>query len=268
MWRQLRKAGGPRGVRADVLRDLRIYGGAQGIWLDKAAATDWVAPDGAGVTVALMHSGRVFPDDLTDDGLIHRYPETGRPRGYDLTEISATKNAGFLGLPVFVITLAGARGALRDVRIGWIEDWNDSIRAFLVAFSSITRPVACVGEEPGRLFGRAAGMDEPWAAAWRAEGEAEEGATRGPAIGASTAARFRFNVFRCYGYRCAVCDISAAELLDAVRTGIGPVDGIVLCASHSRAYRAGLLRIDAADGHVVMRAGVSARELGVTRMRL
>jgi hypothetical protein len=253
MWRQLRRAGGPLGVRPDVLRELRIYGAAQGIWIDKSAATNSVSPDGAGVTVALMHSGKVLPDDLTDDGLIHRYPHTGRPRGYDLTEVRATKNAGFLGLPVFVITVAGARGALRDVRIGWIQDWSDSIAAFLVAFGGIGRPIPCVGEEPGRLFGRAA-----------AAGELETGA-RATASPKVSVARFRFDTFRRHGYQCAACGITAAELLEPVRVaGGGPADGIVLCASHSKAYRAGLLTIDDA-GRVVVRDGVSARALGVTR---
>lgn len=248
MWKRLKRAGGPRGVRPEVLRDLRMYGGAQGIWIDKVAATDSVAPDGAGVTVSLMHSGKVVPDNLTDDGLIHLYPDTGRPRGNDITEVSATKNAGFLGLPVFVITVADAvGGALRDVRVGWVEDWNDSMGAFLVVFGRITRPIPCLGDEPGRLFPRR-----------------DERGADGPGSGSASEARFRFDAFRPHGYRCAVCDIAAPELLEVVK--VAGAGGLVLCASHAKAHRAGLFRLDPATGEVVIRAGrAGAGELGIMR---
>ena len=60
------------------LRDLGIYGGAQGIWVDKAHTA---SPEmGAyGVTVAVLHTGRHYADDLSDDGVIYHYPTTSRP---------------------------------------------------------------------------------------------------------------------------------------------------------------------------------------------
>jgi putative restriction endonuclease len=51
------------------LRELGAYGGAQGIWVDKAR-TGELTPDGAGIAVSVLHTGSSYPDDLTDDGLI------------------------------------------------------------------------------------------------------------------------------------------------------------------------------------------------------
>ena len=64
-------------VEPTHLRNLGIYGGAQGIWVDKThTASPGIGPDGA--TVAILHTGRHYPDDLSDDGVIYHYPKTSR----------------------------------------------------------------------------------------------------------------------------------------------------------------------------------------------
>ena len=73
-------------ISARSLRDLGVYGGAQGIWVDKTR-TGNLAPDG--VTVGLLHTGRHYPDD--------HYPSTSRPASRDAAEVEATKNAARLG---------------------------------------------------------------------------------------------------------------------------------------------------------------------------
>lgn len=62
-------------------------------------------------------------------------------------------------------------------------------------------------------------------------------------------ARFRRDVLRAYGERCAVCLLRVRPLLDAARLRDGGSDvrfGVALCALHLSAYNAGLLRWDAA----------------------
>jgi hypothetical protein len=61
-----------------MLRGLGVYGGAQGVWVDKARTKE-IAP--AGVTVALLHTGCSYADDLSADGVVYHYPKTGRPSG-------------------------------------------------------------------------------------------------------------------------------------------------------------------------------------------
>jgi hypothetical protein len=55
LWRSLRGLGSDD-VPAAILRDLGIYGGVQGIWVDKAR-TGPMAANGAGVTVRVLHTG-------------------------------------------------------------------------------------------------------------------------------------------------------------------------------------------------------------------
>jgi len=105
----------PDNVSASSLRDLGVYGGAQGIWVDKAK-TGPLAADGSGVTVSLLHTGRHYPDDVSDDGLIYHYPRTSRPPARDAAEVEATKNAARLALPIFVI-LPGQTDPMRKTMV-------------------------------------------------------------------------------------------------------------------------------------------------------
>ena len=62
--------------------------------------------------------------------MIYHYPETHRPQGRDINEIEATKNAKKFGVPVCVITHTSH--SKRDVYIGWVTDWDDAAKQFLV----------------------------------------------------------------------------------------------------------------------------------------
>jgi len=69
-------------IEPKTLRSLLIYGGAQGIWVDKRN-TKSLSTDGQGVTVSILYTGRHYPDDLSDDGVIYHYPTTRRTPGRD-----------------------------------------------------------------------------------------------------------------------------------------------------------------------------------------
>jgi hypothetical protein len=97
LWEQLSN-GDTGNADPSVLHSARVYGGAQGVWYDKKT-TGPLTMDGQGVTVGIMHTGRQYPDDLSDDGLIYHYPTTDRT-GRDAAEIQATKNAAALSLPI------------------------------------------------------------------------------------------------------------------------------------------------------------------------
>lgn len=258
-WGRLRKAGGPLRVSAGLLRDLGIYGGGQGIWVDKAT-TGSASPDGSGVAVGLLHTGE-YCNDLSPDGAIYRYRRTARAVKRDLDEISAVKNAGLLGLPVFVVTATGPRRSLRDVRVGWVEDWDDAGMAFLIAFGTIRRPMPCVAQDPGRLFSPVKPAGDRLATAPR----------RTP-----SEARFRFGVFRRFGRQCAVCDMAVPELLDIIRLRPAPseapddpANGLVLCALHKRAYELGLFTIDPVTLHITIPSdGPNVAALNITRANL
>jgi hypothetical protein len=53
-----------------TLRDWRIYGGQQGIWVDKRR-TSALTEDGNGLAVSLLHKGDVYPDGGWPQKLYH-----------------------------------------------------------------------------------------------------------------------------------------------------------------------------------------------------
>jgi hypothetical protein len=71
LWEQV-STGNAADTDPRILRSALVYGGAQGIWVDKKT-TGALAKDG--VTVSILHTGRHYPDDLSDDGLIYHYPK-------------------------------------------------------------------------------------------------------------------------------------------------------------------------------------------------
>lgn len=233
MWVSLLKAGGPKGVSPAILRDLGIYGGAQGVWVDKVR-TGGFTVEGTGVTVGLLHTGSSYADDLSEDGVLYHYPATRRPRGRDLAEVGATKAAKRLGLPVFVITYPRPGSPSRDVHLGWVEGWDDSLETFLITFGDNppVSPATESEEQPFRLV--------------------QERSTARRQVKARVGQqRFKFQVFQWYGEQCAVCGITARQLLDAAHLrpkkeygSDDPRNGLVLCASHHRALDAGLFAIE------------------------
>src|SRR5215467_15794450 len=120
-------------ARPDDLRQRRIYGGAQGIWVDKDR-TGQIAGNDGGITVGILHTGRHYPDDLSEDGVIYHYPTTHRPPSRDAAEVQATKNAAALSLPIFVILPGTTSAARRSVQLGWVVDFDDENRQFLIVF--------------------------------------------------------------------------------------------------------------------------------------
>ena len=251
-------AGGPDAVTPDLIRNLNVYSGARGIYTD-AETTAGLAQTGGAVTVSLLHTGKIYPDELSADGVVYHYPETLRA-GKDAQEVEATKAASRLELPVFVI-VPSSNPNLRDVRRGWVTGWNDASHEFYVAFAA-ERPssvpsVDVVDETPFHLTG--------------------QGSTVSAVIRARPGqARFKFEVFGRYGPSCAVCGLDIEGLLDAAHIrdkrfngSDDPRNGLVLCALHHRAMDRGLFGIDPADRSIQsLPSGPSLVALGITKIDL
>src|SRR5262245_12683837 len=122
MLRQIRSRG-PGPYKPADLRELGIYNGAAGTWVDKQN-TVMAREAPQGVTVAILHTGEHYPDDLSGSGLIYHYPTTNRGGSRDQNEIDATKAAKHLQLPIFVLLPSSGDEELRDLKIGWVDDWD------------------------------------------------------------------------------------------------------------------------------------------------
>lgn len=259
MWANLLAKGGPYNVEPSLLRALRLFGGAQGVWVDKVL-TGPISPDGNGVTVSLLHTGHYYDDDLTDEGVIYHFPKTGRPFDRDRQEIAATKNAKVLDLPVFVVTRSRQEQKRRDVHVGWVEDWDDSTGVFLVTFSDFNNRSPSIAYED----------DQPFQLVDKSTTKTETVIVR------NRQQKFKFQVFKRYGCQCAVCSMMVPELLDAAHLrpksehgSDDPRNGLVLCAVHHRAFDAGLFGIKPDTLEIVTRTtGPCLDDLAISRRDL
>lgn len=257
-WQDLTEAGGPNAVPPQVLRQMGIYRGAQGIWVDKDR-TQALTPAGPGVAVSVLHTGHHYPDDLAEDGLIYHYPDTDRPPARDVNEVDATKAAAQLSIPLFVITHNSESASLRDVRKSWVASFDEASAQFLIVFQ----------DEPPRPPAPPQPESETF--------QARLPRDRRPRGGSSPArkAAFRFDVIKRYGPECAVCGIHLLQTLDAVH--IIPVEedgaddarnGLPLCATHHRAFDAQLFAIEPETFRIETRRPVTLEQLRIERATL
>jgi len=150
LWDELVQYSSGKRIAPPKLKDLRVYGGASGIWKDTELTRQYT-PDGEGIAVFILHTGTSYPDDLFEDGIIYHYPHTNRHPSYDSNEIESTKNCKRLGVPLFVITHSKGNQSLRDVNRGWVEMWDDAAEEFLITFSE-EQPEAAPTVDEGTPF--------------------------------------------------------------------------------------------------------------------
>lgn len=240
-----------------LLRDWGIYGGQQGIWVNKQR-TAALTENGNGLAVSLLHKGHIYPDDFDETGVIYHYPVTNRPPSRDIGEIEAVKNCCRLGVPLFVITVSPMQPTKRDVYFGYVTMWDDRAKIFIIEFGT-NNPLLTNQEAEQAFELKAHRPREPYEVAKR-----------------PVQAAFRIAVFRRYGPQCAVCEMAVIELLDAAHLvskaddGIDdPRNGLPYCALHHRAFDTNLFAIEP-DGYAVetRRHGPSRTELGITKDNL
>lgn len=230
-WGLLQKSPNWPLVSAQEVRDLGLYGGASGVWVDKTRTTA-VAPEG--VAVGLLHTGRHYDDDVDETGILYHYPTTDRPPSRDANEIQAIKNAKAFGIPIFVIrNLGGAK----KVELAWLNDFDDVLRICVLTFQGI------LPEQNKFLVADSTPPKEPVLFGTRRTTKFEvERAERDPL--------FKFNILKRFEGRCLITSLDVTEMLDAahiipVASGgtEDPNNGLLLAASVHRALDAGLWAI-------------------------
>ena len=212
------------------VRDLGIYGGASGVWVDKTRTQEFVKE---GVAVGLLHTGRHYDDDIDESGVLYHYPTTQRPEARDRNEIQSIKNAKALKLPIFVIRNIGAR---KKIDLAWLDDFDDQLRICVLTFHGVN----------------------PDSNAYRSPQEISTLPLFGPrkkstveVLRAERDPLFKFNILKRFQGACLVTEINVTEMLDAAH--IIPVasggtesseNGMLLSASAHRALDSGLWAIN------------------------
>src|SRR5262249_49056671 len=159
-------------------------------------------------------------------------------------------------LPVFVITPADKKQSLRRVHLGWVEDWDDDSRQFLVTF----------GDKPPKIASSEV-ENMPFDFEARPTGKRRLVSSR------DSQQRFKFAVLKRYGPRCALCDLSILPALDAAHIrskkehgSDDPRNGLVFCAVHHRLYDEELFAIEPKTTAIHYRnGGPDDKTLRITR---
>lgn len=212
------------------VRELGIYGGASGVWVDKSR-TQNLAQDG--VAVGLLHTGKHYDDDIDDTGVLYHYPTTQRPKTRDANEVQSIKNSKLLKLPIFVIRNVGP---FKKVDLAWLDDFDDELRICVLSFHGVM----------------------PDANTFRSPKEFEQLPLFGPRkkstveiLRSERDPFFKFNILKRFNGACLVTNISVLEMLDAAH--IIPVasggtesseNGMLLSASAHRALDSGLWAVN------------------------
>lgn len=117
-------------VKPSKLRDLGIYGGAAGVWVNSDVTRGVVSPS-SGVAVSILHSGKNYSDNMSSKGIDYDFPNTNRNGSHDQNEIQALKNCFESKIPLFVISKASNQ-KLRNVHIGLVQTFDEiNSKAFI-----------------------------------------------------------------------------------------------------------------------------------------
>ncbi|MGW3572230.1 HNH endonuclease [Streptomyces sp. NPDC000941] len=237
-----------------VLRAFGVYGGAQGVWVDKARTE---AVHAAGVTMGVLHTGAHYPDDISDDDVIYHYPTTDRGPGRDESEIAATKAAAALELPLFVIAKSTPRSTVRIVRLAWVEGWEERSRIFLITFGD---------SKPEHVLTEDHSDEQPFSLTGNRSRSTRRNVRERPGQ-----RRFKLRVFQRYGPRCPLSGIAVPEMIEAAHLRPDaddgtddPRNGMPLNAALHRAFDAHLFAIAPDTLDVVTRPeGPTREQLGI-----
>ncbi|WP_246337875.1 HNH endonuclease [Streptomyces harbinensis] len=254
VWSHLSLSFDVSAISPATLREYGAYGGGQGVWVDKAR-TRVIHDDG--VTVGVLHTGRHYPDDLSEHDIWYHYPKTGRGQGRDAAEISATRAAAELKLPVFVIARPTPSSSVRTVRLAWVEGWEDQAEVFLMVFGD---------EPPVTVLDKDASEEAPFQLTGNRSRKAMRDVRQRPGQ-----RRFKLQVFQRYGPRCPLSGIDVPEMIEAAHLRPDaedgtddPRNGLPMNAALHRAYDAYLFTIHPESLAVIPRPqGPSLVEMGI-----
>ncbi|MEU9646911.1 HNH endonuclease signature motif containing protein [Streptomyces sp. NPDC048188] len=259
VWSHLQLTEDSRQVPPGVLRAFGVYGGGQGIWMDKSR-TEAIHEDG--ITMGVLHTGVHYPDEISDNDVIYHYPTTGRGPGRDESEVTATKAAAALELPIFVIAKPTPRSSVRIVRLAWVEGWEDRSKIFLISFGE-RRPEHLLTEDHSDA--------QPFTLTGNRSRNSQRNVRERPGQ-----RRFKLRVFQRYGPRCPLSGIAVPEMIEAAHLRPDaedgtddPRNGLPLNAGLHRAYDAHLFAIDPETLNVATRPqGPTIDELGIVTPHL
>ena len=164
------------------------------------------------------------------------------------------------GLPIFVILPGKISKSRRSLKLGWVCDFDDDNRQFLILFGEETPPRYSKAEAENSPFRLTDAVPHQKITTIKARPGQQ---------------RFRFHVLEKYGCKCAVCDIRHPQLIVAAhicgKAEKGTDDwrnGIPLCATHHEAFDNHFFCIEPTTGNIHCMPGLNPSNVGLAAASL
>ena len=103
-------------VKPGDLRRVGLYGGAQGIWVDKQKTVSDSFSDG--IAVSVLHTDSAYPDEISEGGARYHYPKTDRPDSRDAGEVEAGQELPRVQPAIVVHNEADTRFGIEALSLG------------------------------------------------------------------------------------------------------------------------------------------------------
>jgi len=122
-------------IEPSTLRELKLYGGAAGVWVN-LSQTENIVFKSYGVAVSIRHTGKHYNDEISQSGINYDFPSTNRKGSHDKNEIEAIRACHVSRIPLFVICNS-SNSKLRDVYIGIVSGIDDDMKKASIEFTSL-----------------------------------------------------------------------------------------------------------------------------------
>lgn len=180
------------------------------------------------ITLSVMVTGTKYSEEIGDTELIYHYPDTKLVQ-QDKNEINGMKSAIHYGLPIFVIIGNKSAGTKRTVKLGLVSNYDDQAKTFLINLLEVFPKTVSIAPVV---------TPEKFALKTKSRNKRTANVNTRP-----DQPKFRFDVMKRYGPKCAVCDLTLDPTLEAAH--IYPVsedgsdheeNGLVMCANHHKIF--------------------------------
>ena len=263
LWEEMKRISGGN-VPADkvslaFVRQNDIYHPQAGTYVDQARTLP-LTEDEIGATTSIRLKKSRYQNEISDDWAQFEYPKTSQPAA-DRSRVQASINAKELDLPIFVIiggrTNIDGVSTYDRINLGWVFKFKESQGKILVKLGEKKpSPEKAIPPRLTKLK----------------ESEKEEFVK---VRARPNQPKFSFDVKDYYGEKCAVCDVSHKNLLDAAHIvakaerGIDSVlNGLVLCKNHHAAFDNYLFGINPESKKLVFLSKETAEEINISQKKL
>tara|TARA_Y100001970_G_scaffold156857_1_gene191910 strand:+ start:338 stop:1465 length:1128 start_codon:yes stop_codon:yes gene_type:complete len=216
----------------------KLHVGGRGVYRDLEKTKTNFFSDG--ITVSVLDNGDKFDDVRTNTHLTYYYPDSEKSQANrDLGEINSLKNSQKYNVPIFIIFGLEKDESNKEIKLGYIKDYNDIQKNVLIEFKKnkdlvLTNkyeeiieddtdiPLLANHNNSKKLISSRRNNNQPL---------------------------FSSQVFKYYENKCAVCDVDysldAAHIIPVKDKGIDhKLNGLILCKNHHKAFDDELFKIN------------------------